>query len=97
MSISSSSFFLPWRILLLHGWVQSLLPQPRQVGRSLSYGSSKVNPRAAFGSMKEAITHFESSEGWVHLHKTGVGVGDTKLQNIGNVDIKKVEELMRKI
>ncbi|KAK4757645.1 hypothetical protein SAY87_018946 [Trapa incisa] len=49
---------------------------------------AEIDTSPPFGSVKEAVTHFESSGAWIHLHKLGLG----DACNIGDVDIKKVEE-----
>lgn len=59
-------------------------------------GAKKVNLRVEidtsppFGSVKEAVTHFEGSGSWFSLH--GLGLRHSYLQGIGGVDLKKVEE-----
>lgn len=59
-------------------------------------GAKKVNLRVEidtsppFGSVKEAVTHFEGSGSWFSLH--GLGLRHSYLQGIGEVDLKKVEE-----
>ncbi|XP_031382271.1 WEB family protein At2g40480 isoform X2 [Punica granatum] len=49
---------------------------------------AEIDTSPPFGSVKEAVTHFESSGAWIHLHKLGLG----HHYNIGDIDIKKVEE-----
>ncbi|XP_056164489.1 WEB family protein At2g40480 isoform X1 [Syzygium oleosum] len=61
-------------------------------------GAKKVNLRVEidtsppFGSVKEAVTHFEGSGSWFSLHGLGLGLRHSYLQGVGEVDLKKVEE-----